>query len=160
LENEMGEDVNMRRSQAILRLPVDSVLATLMLHDGERSDVLLFLSPGEGITDLITPGDPFVPMIRDARFCLVARDAIAAIGIVTGPVRPDDDALPIKRQRARVRLRSGKVIEGELRWTVCVGDGQTADHVNEPAAFLVVHATAPETTYYIAKSQVAIVEEA
>jgi hypothetical protein len=158
----MGEDVNMRRSQAILRLPVDSVLATLVLHDGERSDVLLFVGPGEGVTDLLAPGEAFVSMIRDARPCLVARGAIAMISVVTGPERPerpDDDALPIRRQRARVRLRSGKLVEGELRWTACEGAAQTADHVNDPAAILVLHATEARTIHYVAKSQIAIVED-
>lgn len=160
MNREMAEDVNMRRSQAILRLPVDSVLATLVLYDGERSDVLLYVGPGEGVTHLLSPGDAFVSMIRDARPCLVARSAIAVISVVTGPERPDDDALPIQRQRARVRLRSGKVVEGELRWTACEGAGQTADHVNDPAAFLVLHATEARTVHYVAKAQVAIVEDA
>lgn len=156
----MGEEVNMRRSQAILRMPVDSVLATLVLHDGERSDVLLFVGPGEGITDLLSGGDAFVATIRDARPCLVARDAIAVISVVIGPEPPDDGALPIKRQRVRIQLRSGKLIEGELRWTACEGDGQTAGHVNDPAAFLIVHATEAKTLHYIAKSQVATIEDA
>ena len=38
----------MRRSQAIQRMPVNSVLATLILHDGERSDVLLFVPARRG----------------------------------------------------------------------------------------------------------------
>ena len=156
----MGDEVNMRRSQAILRLPVDSMLASLVLHDGERSDVLLFVGPGEGVTDLLSPGDAFVSMIRNARPCLVARDAIAVISIAIGPELPDDGALPIKRQRARVRMRSGKVIEGELRWTACEPDGQTADHLNDPATFFLLHNTETSTIHYIAKSQVASVEDA
>jgi hypothetical protein len=155
----MSEDMNMRRSQAILRLPVDSVLATLVMHDGERSDVLLFVPPGEGITDLMSPGDPFVSMIRNARFCMVARDAIAVIGMVAASALPDDGALPLEHQRVRVRLRSGSVVEGEMRWTGTEGDRRTADHVNDPAPFLVVHAPEIQTAYYIAKSQVATVEE-
>jgi hypothetical protein len=149
----------MRRSQAILRLPVDSVLATLTLHDGERSDVLLFLPPGETITSLVSPGDPFLPMIRNARFCLVARDAVAALGVVTGPAVPDDAALPTEHQRARIRLRSGTVLDGELRWTATEGERRTADCVNDAAPFLVLHAIETQTTYYIPKAQVALVEE-
>jgi hypothetical protein len=150
----------MRRSQAILRMPVDNVLATLILHDGERSDVLLFVPPGERIEHLVSPGDPFVPMIKNARFCLVARPAIAALGVVTGEDKHDDDgALPFERQRARIRLRSGQAIEGELRWTGPEGRKRTADYVNDSEAYFVVHATGARITYYVAKAEVATIEE-
>lgn len=155
----MSERGNMRRSQAITRLPIDNVVASLTLHDGDRADVLLFIPPGEDVTRLVGPGDPFVPMFRNARFCLVARDAIAAIGVTAVPPRADDDALPVVRQRAQVRLRSGVTIEGELRWTATDGRKRTTDHVNEPGTYLVVHAVATQTTYYVVKSQVATIEE-
>ncbi|MBC7975200.1 MAG: hypothetical protein H7138_09460 [Myxococcales bacterium] len=155
----MTEDVHTRRSQAILRLPIDSILATLVLHDGERSDVLLFMPPGDRVADLLSPGDPFVSMIRNARFCLVARDAIAVIAMVIGAPAADDGALPLEHQRVRIRLRSGSVVEGEMQWISTEGHRRTADHVNDPAPFLVVHALDVQTAYYIAKSHVAIVEE-
>jgi hypothetical protein len=156
----MSGDVNVRRSQAIQRLPVNSVLAKLTLHDGERSDVLLFIPPGEDITRVVSPGPPFIPMIRNATFCLVARDAIAVLAVVVGvePVR-DEDALPIIRQRARLGLRSGSAVEGELRWISLDGHKRTSDYLNDPEAFIVAHATESRTTYYIAKSQIATVEE-
>lgn len=149
----------MRRSQVILRLPVDSVTATLILHDGERSDVLLFIAAGEDVTRLVSPGDPFVPMIKHARFCLVARTAIAAIGLSGEPAAPDFDGLPVERQRARVQLRSGTAIEGELRWTAPEGERRTADYVNDSPAYFLIHASDGHTTYYIAKAQVATIEE-
>jgi hypothetical protein len=140
-------------------MPVNSVLATLILHDGERSDVLLFIPAGEDITRLVSPGDPFVPMIKNARFCLVARPAIAALGLVTAAELPDDGALPVGRQRARVRLRSGTTLDGELRWPASEVTKRTSDYVNDPAVFFVIHAAEIQTTYYVAKSQVATVEE-
>lgn len=149
----------MRRSQAILRMPVNSVLAKLILHDGERSDVLLFIPAGEDITHVVSPGKAFVPMINNAKFCLIARHAIAALGVVTGAELPDDDALPITRQRARVHLLSGTTLEGELRWTASEAYKRTSDHVNESATFFMLHTTETRTTHYIAKSQVATVEE-
>lgn len=151
----------MRRSQVILRMPVDNVAATLILHDGERSDVLLFIAAGEDITRLMTPGDPFVPMIKHARFCLVARTAIAALGVAGASTDPDADldVLPVERQRARVLLRSGSVLEGELRWTAPEGERRTADYINDSEPFFVVHASDGHTTYYVAKAQVALVEE-
>jgi hypothetical protein len=151
----------MRRSQAIQRLPVDSQLATLILYDGERSDVLVHIPPGETITALVSPGDPFVAMIHNARPCLVARDAIAALGTVNGPApaATDEDALPVQRRRARVRLRSGTALEGELRWIADDEHKQVADHVNDAPTFLIVYATETRTTYYVVKSQVAMIEE-
>ena len=158
----MSGEVNIRRSQAILRLPVDHVTAILILHDGHRSDVLLFIAPGEDVTDLLSPGDPFVPMVRNARFCLVARDAIAALGVpISARAEPDDDgdSLPVERQDASVQLRSGVVLDGELRWTAPEGERRTADYVNDALPFIAVHATDADTTYYISKAQIATVEE-
>jgi hypothetical protein len=153
----------MRRSQAIQPLPVDSTLAKLVLHNGERSDVLLFIQPGEDITRLVSPGAPFVPMVRNAQFCMVARDAIAALGLVTGdgPSEADRDGLglPMVHRRTRISLRSGAVLEGELQWIPIDDHKRIADHVNEPASFLVVHATEIRTIYYVAKAQIAVVEE-
>jgi hypothetical protein len=154
----MSGEVNVRRSQAIQRLPVDSVLAKMILHNGERSDVLLFIPAGESITRLVSPGPPFVPMIRNAQFCLVARDVIAALG-VAGVEPVEDDALPMANQRVRIGLRSGAALEGELRWISLDGHKRTSDYVNELTAFLVLHDGEGRTTYYVAKAQVAMVEE-
>jgi hypothetical protein len=159
--DRMSGDVSMRRSQAIQRLPTNSVLGTLILHDGERSEALLFLPLGDDITRLVSPGDPFVPTIRDARFCLVARDAIAAIRVTAGGTddRSDPDGLPIRRQRARVRLRSGTTLDGELQWTPLRDHERTSDHANEATSFLVIHDAEARSTYYIVKSQIATIEE-
>jgi len=155
----MSGDVNVRRSQAIQRLPVDSVLAKLVLHNGERSDVLLFIPPGEDITRVVSPGPPFVPMIRNAQFCLVARDVIAALAVVVGTEPADDEAFAIVHQRARIALRSGVILEGELRWISFDRHKRTSDHINDAGTFLVLYATEIRTTYYIVKAQIATVEE-
>jgi len=155
----MSGDVNVRRSQAITRLPVNSVLAKLVLHNGERSDVVLFIPPGEDITRVVSPGPLFVPMIRNAQFCLVARDVIAALAVVVGIEAPDDEALPIVHQRARIGLRSGTALEGELRWISLDGHKRTSDHVNDAGSFLVLHATETRTRYYVVKAQIATLEE-
>lgn len=151
----------MRRSQAIQRLPVDSVLATLVTDDGERGDVLLFIPPGETISHVISPGLPFVPMIRNAQFCLVARGVIAALAVAGSPPATADDGLPIVERRVRIRLRSKTALEGELRWISLDGHKRTSDHVNDPDSHLVLHTTERGTpyTYYVAKSQVATIEE-
>jgi hypothetical protein len=155
----MSGDVNVRRSQAIQRLPVNSVLAKMILHDGERSDVLLFIPPGEDITHVVSSGKPFVPMIRSAQFCLVARDVIAAVGVVVGTEPADDDALPTVHKRARITLRSGVALDGELRWVSLDGHKRTSDHVNDAGPLLVLFALEIRTTYYVAKAQIATVAE-
>jgi len=155
----MSGDVNVRRSQAIQRLPVNSVLAKLTLHDGARADVVLFIPPGEDITRVVSAGPPFVPMIRNAQFCLVARHAIAVLAVVVAGPPIDDDALPVIRQRARLGLRSGASIEGELRWISFDGHKRTSDYLNDPEAFIVAYAAESRTTHYIVKAQIATVEE-
>lgn len=147
---------NMRRSQAILRLPVDNVLAQLVMHDGERCDVLLFIASGEDVTRLITAGDPFIPMIRNAKFCIVGRPAIAAIGIPAMPTPPDDE-LPLEHQRARIKLLSGSTLEGELRWIAPTSGRRTADYLNDDAELIELHA--PPTVYHVRKQHIASVEE-
>lgn len=154
----MSGDVNIRRSQAIQRLPVDSVLAKLILHNGDRADVLLFIPPGEDITRVVSPGEPFVPMIRNAQFCLVARDAIAALAVV-GAEPADDGALPIAHQRTRVTLRSGLKLDGTMKWISLDGHKRTSDHVNDHGDFLVLYTSETRTTHYIAKRHVATIEE-
>jgi hypothetical protein len=153
-------DANVHRSQAILRMPVDYVDATLVLHDGERSEVIFFVPPNEGIARLISEGAAFVPVMRDAKICIVARAAIACIGVVqrAAPVADEEEGeLPSESQRATVKLRSGMMLEGELRWTIVPGEQRTADHLNGPAPYFELRAA--DRTYFVMKSHVATVQE-
>lgn len=147
----------MRRSQVILRMPVDHVVATLMMHDGTKSDVVLFVPPSEDIGHLLTSGPTFLPTIKDGRITLVARDAIASIGTPELAVLPREDDLPFERQTAVVTLRSGAKLEGEVRFTAPAGHQRTADFLNESEAVFCVHAAG--TTYVVVKAHVAQVEE-
>jgi hypothetical protein len=140
-----------------MRLPVDHVTASLVLHDGDRSDVVIFVSPDEDVARLLAAREPFLPMVRGGKLTLVARGAIAALGVPSVPVIPKHDDLPIETQLAVIRLRSGQLIEGELRWTGAAGRQRTADHLNSDEPHLVVHA--PGTTYYVVKHHIALVEE-
>jgi hypothetical protein len=49
-------EANIKRSQAILRMPVDMVDAVMFMHDGHRSEVLLFVPPSEDIPRLVSEG--------------------------------------------------------------------------------------------------------
>lgn len=153
-DRDMGEP-NVRRSQAILRMPVEYVDASLVLHDGERSDVIFFVPPGETLARLVSAGDAFLPVMRNAKITIVSRAAIAAVGIVTTAAA--DAELPSERQRAAVKLRSGTVLEGELTWTIVSGKQRTADFLNSDSPYFELRAG--DTTYLVIKAHVATVQE-
>jgi hypothetical protein len=147
---------NVKRSQAILRIPVDLIDAAMILHDGERSDVLLFVPPGEELVTLLG-GRGFIAVARGGSECLVARDAIACLAVAAAHA-PDVNAdLPAQHQAVIVKLRSGVAIEGELRFVAPPGQQRTTDHLNSDSAYLAVHSG--ETTHLIAKAHVAMVLE-
>jgi hypothetical protein len=146
---------NMARSQVILRMPVDNLVATLILHDGERAEVMLFLHGGEDIARLVDGPARFIPMVRDGRVCLFARDAIACFEVPASRPAPDD--LPVEKQRAIVKLRSGVCVEGELRWCAAGSASRTTDHLNAETPYVEVHRA--ETTAYVMKAHVASVTE-
>lgn len=153
----------MTRSQAILCLPVENVNADLVLHDGERATVMLFVAGGEDLTALFS-GRPFVPVVRGGRVVLVARDAIACIGVparcaAAAGADAGADGLPYERQRVVVKLRSGGLVDGEVRWAPPPGVARrrTTDGLNLAAPYFAVHAGA--TTYLVAKAHVATVTE-
>lgn len=147
----------LRRIQTNMLLPVDHVFASLILHDGDRSDVVIFTSPDEDIVRILGAREPFLPMMRAGNVVLVARAAIAALGLPSVPVIPQHDDLPVETQTAMVRLRSGQTIEGELRWTGPASEQRTTDHLNSDEPYLTVYAR--NTTYYVVKHHIALVEE-
>ena len=154
----MGEQ-NIKRSQAILRMPVDMVDAVMFLHDGDRSDVLLFVPPSEDLSRLLVEGSPFLPVMREASICFIARSAIACLGV--DPKRApklDEDFGQAEEQPVKVTLRSGTVIEGTMRWIGIANFSRTVDHLNSDASLIVVYGATH--AYLIAKSHVAMVREA
>ena len=142
------------RSQQIMRLPVDTVAASIILDDGERFDAMLFLPPGDTVVRLFVDGDAFLPVAFRDRIRLVARAAISALTVAA---EPHDNDLPHEQQKATVRMRSGAMVEGELRWVGPHGRRRTVDFLNEDEAHIVVHG--PGVTTYVRKAHVAWVEE-
>ncbi len=140
-----------------MTLPVDHVTASLILHDGDRSDVVIFVSPDEEISHVLAAREPFLPLVRSGRTALVARGAIAALGLPDVVAIANEGDLPLETQKAMVRLRSGYVIEGELRWAGARGAQRTADHLNSDEPYIKVFAG--NTTYYVVKHHIALVEE-
>lgn len=150
-------EANQKRSQAILRLPVDIVDVVMILHDGERAEVQLHIPPGEQLATLLADGNRFLPVIRPGGTCLVARDAIAALAAPVARAPRLDPDLPMQRQRAVIRLRSGVRIEGELRWVAPPGRQRTTDHLNGDAPYVVVYGD--DTAHLIVKAHVTEVIE-
>lgn len=148
--------VDARRSQMILRIPVDQVAATLTLHDGERIEAQLFVRPGEDVAAMLASGPMFVPVRQTDGIRLIARAAIACMCVAAYHHRASD--LPEETQKAKIKLRSGAVIEGELRFIAPPGQRRTVDHLNDTAEYLALHAI--DTTTYIVKHHIAWVEEA
>jgi hypothetical protein len=151
----MGE-ANIKRSQAILRMPVDMVDAVMILHDGDRSDVLVFVPPSEDIARVLGEGNQFLPVMREASMCLVARDSIACFGVADRLAPQLDPDFPHEEQKVKVTLRSGTVLDGTMKWIAPANRQRTADHLNSDVSQVVLHG---ELTWIIAKAHIAMVRE-
>lgn len=138
-------------------MPVDMVSATVVLHDGERFEAMLFVPSGEDIAKLLAGTAAFIPVVRNGRVCLVARTAIAAVGVSKTPVELDPDALPSEEQRVQVKLRNGISLDGLVRWcTPAQGRRRTTDYLNADEACFELHA---ELAYVVVKAHVTTVQE-
>lgn len=155
----MSHEPAMKRSQVILRMPVDYRDVTLILEDGERTAVILFVPAGESIERHLTGLEPFLPVMRAARILLVARASIACASVAVGPppAQPAEPEMPYEHQRAAVKLRGGTTLQGELRWPAVEGRQRTADHLNGPELHVLLYDA--DTIHYIAKAHVITVEE-
>jgi hypothetical protein len=149
------QSVNVKRSQAILRMPIDMVDAEILLHDGDRAEVLLFMAPTDDIAHQLTEGPTFLPIVRGGVESLVARTAIAGLGVPKSRAPQLDEDLLVTGQKATVKLRSGQELEGELRW---IGSQKLAEHLNADTPFLVV--VVDDTAWILVKTHIAAVTEA
>jgi hypothetical protein len=138
-------------------MPVDYVDATLILHDGDRSEVIFLLPPGEDVARVVVEGDAFVPVMRNAKICIVSRDAIAALGLPLRVIDELEDAMPHELQKIVVKLKSGMMFEGEVRWTVVSSKQRTADHLNTDARTIELRTA--DKSFYIVKAHIAYVQE-
>jgi len=152
----MGMSMQMRRSQVILRMPVDNVIATMIGHDGTQADVMLFIPPTEDIGRVLGHGAAFLPMVKAGKMCIVARETIACFGVPELPVIPREGDLPVEKQVVTITMKSGAKVEGEVYLTA-FGTQRTTDFMNEAAPTFCVHGNA--TTFFVAKAHVSQVEE-
>ena len=143
------------RSQPIMRLPMDRVDVKLVLESGDAITGQVFLAPGTPPSSVLDEAEPFVPIAMGHGVRLVARATIASLAINSELQRDPDVAE--ETQRARIQLKNGTAVEGELRWVAVAGYRRTIDHLNVAGRILIVHGTG--CTTYLIKSHVAWVEE-
>ena len=141
------------RSQPLLRVPRDQTPVILMLDDGQRANAFLFVPPGTSILHTLENSGPFIPVSYSDGTKLVARASIACINVYGR----DESELPTEQQRVIVRLRSGQLVKGELRWIAHTGYRRVLDHLNDASMHVVVYEA--EHINYVAKSHIVAVEE-
>ena len=147
----------MTRSQAILRMPVDLVDATMILHDGESYDALLFIPPSEDVALLLIEGKQFVPVCLRGKEHMVARAQIACLGLAPDRAPKLSEDLPTVNQKVQIKLVSGVKLDGVLHWTAPPGQQRSSDYLDSESP--VIHLYQPERVYVIAKAHVAMVTE-
>jgi DNA-binding NtrC family response regulator len=136
-------------------VPVQRIRATLILDDGSRREVALPRGQGQSIEDLFAARELFVPVNESGGTRIYARSTLACV--VADESAPDDDGLPHKHRAVRVTLRSGVVLEGELRYVAVEGRARVTDVLNEAAPSFTLYAGT--TAHHIAKAHVRSIEE-
>jgi hypothetical protein len=86
---------------------------------------------------------------------IYARSTLACV--VADESSSEDDGLPHKHRAVRVTLRSGIVLEGELRYVAVEGRARVTDVLNEDAPSFALYAGT--TVHHIAKAHVRSIEE-
>jgi len=146
---------SMNRSQAILRMPVDMIDAVMILHDGVRVETLLFIPPSEDVELLLTRSKLFVPVCIRGQEQLIARTAIATFGVQPEHAPQLTEDLPITERLVTIKLRSGVLLEGKLRWIAEPGIQRTTDYLDSDSPVIALHAS--DAVYIIAKAHIEMV---
>jgi hypothetical protein len=141
-----------------LRVPVDRVTVDLTLADGRRRRGTLFVPPGSPVEDVLATRDAFVPVEEDGKVRLYASAALACITVASGDEPTESERMPEERRCLSVRLKSGEVIEGELRYVPMRARPRTADLLNEAGATITLHTAGG--VRHVVKAHVECVEEA
>jgi DNA-binding NtrC family response regulator len=150
-----SEDLARRHAFVV---PVDRLAATLLLHDGSSHEVQLSRGPGRPVEELFAAKEPFLAAQEQGKTRIYARSAVACIAVRDAPIDEDEEgALPHRRRAVVVRLLSGAVLDGELRYVLVEGRSRVTDVLNEDSPSFSLHAG--ELVYHIAKAHVLCVEE-
>ncbi|MEO6572614.1 MAG: hypothetical protein ABIP89_02155 [Polyangiaceae bacterium] len=147
-------DVAKRRSVEY-RLPVRRETATLTFADGTRREGTLFFQVGEKTADVFEPGDSFLPVAGEGKVRLYARGTIACASIPQN--HAEDDEVHLVVRKVTVHLRSGHMLEGEVRYAPSVERARAIDYLNSAPKGFTVHEAG--IVHYVAKDHVDYVEE-
>ncbi|MEJ7730421.1 MAG: hypothetical protein WKG00_14525 [Polyangiaceae bacterium] len=141
-------------------MPVDRVEVELTLGDGSSRKGTVFVPPGSQLAQLFRQSDRFVPIEEDGKVRLYAPGALACVATrVSADADPMSTAIPEERRAVRVHLRSGTVIDGEVRFVPWGDRVRTADLLNEASPTLEVHRR-DGALCWVQKTHVEHVEEA
>ena len=141
------------RSQPLLRVPRDQTPVILVLDDGQRSNAFLFVPVGTSVLSALENSSAFLPVNFADGTKLVARDSIACISMYGIP----EDELPGEQQRVVVRLRSGHLVKGDMRWIAQPDYRRVLDHLNDRSTHIVLHDN--DYVSYVSKAHIMAVEE-
>jgi hypothetical protein len=143
---------------ADLRVPVEKASVEVLLSDGTRHSLVVFQAPGQRLENFADAPEPFFPAHEQDRVRLFARANIVALSGERRASRlPGEDDPPETQRTVRVHVRSGEVLEGDLRFVACEGSLRPVDHLNESARSFPLFTTG--RVYHIAKAHVLFVEE-
>ena len=144
--------------RAELRVPVNRVSVELTLGDGRCLRGTVFVPPGCHVEELLGRSAAFLPVEQDGTVVLYAPGAIACVAVREETAEPHPDDLPLAARALAVRLRSGTVVQGEVRYVAWSGAMRTADLLNEPAATIALYGQRG-VVQHVAKAHVESVEE-
>jgi hypothetical protein len=145
-----------------LRVPVNRVEVELTLGDGRACKGTVFVPPGSQVAQLFRRHDAFVPIEESGKVRLYAPGALACVAIrpvADADADPMSTAIPEEGRAVRVHLRSGTVIEGELRFVPWGERVRTADLLNEASPTLEIHRR-DGALCWVQKTHIEHVEEA
>lgn len=119
--------------------------------------MVLFHPPSESFDGILESREPFLPADEAGTIRIIARRSIACLAVAPRTGGPEDDGLPLKRRRLRVRLSGGTVLEGEIRFVVVAGAGRTVDFLNQTARSFTLFGET--SVFHVAKAHTESVEE-
>lgn len=140
-----------------LVVPIDRVTAMLILADGTRREVVLPHGPGQPIEALFESREPFLAVKEGGKTRIYARSVLACVIVGAANQSAYDESLPRSHRLIRTWLRSGVVLEGELRYIAVEGRGRVTDVLNENAQSFSLHTR--DAVHHVAKTHVFCVEE-
>ncbi|MEI7891648.1 MAG: sigma 54-interacting transcriptional regulator [Myxococcales bacterium] len=137
------------------RVPVLRERVQFRTGDGAQHDGYVFRVGGQPVESLFDAAEPFLPVDEGGHIRLYARASLAVISVPCASAL--DSGMPLRTVRVSVRLRSGHILEGELRYPAETARTRAVDYLNSPASSFIVFC--PDQAHHVAKAFVEVVEE-